>query len=362
MPVPRMEQPSEIFTMAEAATPEQVLEREKKSTRWIAILEKFGVLIFLLLLTLFFTYQNERFLSVRNVFNILADVSIYGIMAVGMTFVILTAGIDLSVGSLLAFCSMCGAAAIKGTSESRYTVGDPHAFGGFSWLVALLICLLIGTAAGYIQGKASTKLHVPPFVVTLGGMTVWRGGTLVVAGGSPISGFDPAYRWWGSGQVFGIPVPVVVFFFVVVAGYILLRYTRYGCQVYAVGGNLEAARLSGLRVDRVLTSVYVIMGLLAGLAGFILSARLSSAEAVAGEGYELRVIASVVIGGTSLFGGLGGIAGTVVGTVLIGVLLNGLVIMNVNPYYQQVIIGIIIVLAVAFDTFAKSRRGRVPGK
>jgi inositol transport system ATP-binding protein len=348
----------ETITMAKTATPEQALQRQRKSTRWMAILEKFGVVIFLLLLILFFTSQNERFLSVRNLFNILADVSIYGIMAVGMTFVILTAGIDLSVGSLLALCSMCGAAVIKGTGESRYAVADPHAFGGCSWLVALLICLVIGTAAGYIQGKATTKLCVPPFVVTLGGMTVWRGGTLLVAGGSPISGFDPAYRWWGTGQLFDIPVPVIVFFVVVLAGYILLRHTQYGRQVYAVGGNPEAARLSGLRVDRVLTTVYVLMGFLAGLAGFVLSARLSSAEAVAGEGYELRVIASVVIGGTSLFGGLGGIAGTVVGTVLIGVLLNGLVIMNVNPYYQQIIIGIIIVLAVAFDTFAKRSRGR----
>ena len=348
--------------MAQVATPDDILEREKKSTRWIAILERFGVLLFLFVLILFFTSQNERFLSVRNIFNILADVSIYGIMAVGMTFVILTAGVDLSVGSLLAFCSMCGAAAIKGTGESRYAPSDPHAFGGYGWLVALVICLVVGTIAGYIQGKASTKLHVPPFVVTLGGMTVWRGGTLVVAGGSPVSGFDLAYRWWGSGQIFGVPVPVLVFFIVAMAGFIVLRFTKYGRQVYAVGGNPEASRLSGLRVDRVLTSVYVIMGFLAGLAGFVLSARLSSAEAVAGEGYELRVIASVVIGGTSLFGGLGGIAGTVVGTVLIGVLLNGLVIMNVNPYYQQVIIGIIIVLAVAFDTFAKSRRGRAPGR
>jgi inositol transport system permease protein len=348
--------------MAQAATPDEILEQEKKSTRWIAILERFGVLLFLLVLILFFTSQNQRFLSLRNIFNILADVSIYGIMAVGMTFVILTAGVDLSVGSLLAFCSMCGAAAIKGTGESRYAPSDPHAFGGYGWLVALLICLMAGTVAGYIQGKTSTKLRVPPFVVTLGGMTVWRGGTLVVAGGSPVSGFDQAYRWWGSGQIFGVPVPVLVFFVVATAGYIVLRYTRYGRQVYAVGGNPEASRLSGLRVDRVLTSVYIIMGFLAGLAGFVLSARLSSAEAVAGEGYELRVIASVVIGGTSLFGGLGGIAGTVVGTVLIGVLLNGLVIMNVNPYYQQVIIGVIIVLAVAFDTFAKSRRGRAPGR
>ncbi|MBV8378680.1 MAG: ABC transporter permease [Verrucomicrobia bacterium] len=152
--------------------------------------------------------------------------------------------------------------------------------------------------------------------------------------------------------------PVRYFLAAVVVGYIALRYTPYGRHVYAAGGNPEAARLNGLRVDRILTSVYAIMGFLAGLAGFIQSARLSSAEATAGLGFELTVIASVVIGGTSLMGGIGGIAGTVVGTLLIGVLLNGLVIMNVNPYYQQIIIGVIIVLAVGFDAYAKSRRGR----
>jgi inositol transport system permease protein len=205
-------------------------------------------------------------------------------------------------------------------------------------------------------------MHVPAFIVTLGGMTLWRGATLMLSNGSPISGFDRAYRWWGRGDVLGIPFLVLISAAVAYTGFVILRYTRFGRYVYAVGDNPEAARLSGLDVDGVLIRVYAIMGCLAGLAGFILSARLSSSEAVAGEGYELRVIASVVIGGTSLFGGLGGIAGTIVGTLLIGVLLNGLVIMNVSAYSQQVIIGIIIVLAVAFDTFAKTHRGRAIGK
>jgi inositol transport system permease protein len=176
--------------MSESIATEEGLEREKRSTRWIELLEKFGVLFFLFVLIAFFAFQNQRFLSVRNIFNILADVSIYGVMAVGMTFVILTAGIDLSIGPLLAFCAMCGAAAVKGTGETRYAGASPHAFGGMSWLIALVICLFVGTAAGYLQGKASTKLRVPPFVVTLGGMTVWRGATLVIGGSSPFSGFD----------------------------------------------------------------------------------------------------------------------------------------------------------------------------
>jgi inositol transport system permease protein len=327
---------------------------ERRQITWIVILEKFGVLLFLVVLIVFFQLQNERFLSLRNVLNILSDVAIYGILSVGMTFVILTAGIDLSIGSLLAFSSMCGAVAVKSW--------PPVSAAGISWLVALAIALMVGSAAGYLHGQAMTKLRVPAFIVTLGGMTLWRGATLMLSNGSPVSGFDSSYRWWGRGDFLGIPSLVVISALVAAVGYITLRYTRFGRHVYAVGGNPEAARLSGLDVNGILSWVYVIMGCLSGLAGFILSARLSSAEAVAGEGYELRVIASVVIGGTSLFGGLGGIAGTIVGTLLIGVLLNGLVIVNVSAYSQQVIIGIIIVLAVAFDTFAKSRRGRLANR
>jgi inositol transport system permease protein len=258
----------------------------------------------------------------RNLFNILSDVSIYGVMAVGVTLVILTAGIDLSVGAILAFAAMSAAAVLKGTGESRAIPKDPLAFGGFAWLIALLVATGVGSICGWVQGFATTGLKVPPFVVTLGGMTVWRGATPVVGEGSPISGFAPELRWWGSGSFLFVPIPVWVFAVVTLSGFILLQYIRYGRQVYAVGGNPEAARLSGLRVNRILVSVYTIMGYLAGLAGFMEMACVDSAEAVAGEGFGLRVIASVVIGGTSLFGGLGGVFGTVVGTVLIGVLLN----------------------------------------
>lgn len=313
----------------------------------VAFLERYGVLLFLVVLIVLFATQNPRFISLRNVSNILTEVSIYGIIAVGMTCVILTGGVDLAVGSLLAFSAMCAAAVVM-------------ALGGafpMSWLVALVVACAVGTAAGYLQGKTVTKLNVPPFIVTLGGMTIWRGATLILNDGGPISGFDEGLRWWGRGDVLGVPVPVLVFIFVSALGYITLRYTRYGRSIYAVGGNPEAARLSGLNVKRILVSVYVLVGLLAGLSGFLLAARLGSAEAVAGVSYELRVIAAVVIGGTSLFGGLGGVGGTIIGSLLLGVLLNGLVMLNVSAYYQQVVIGIIIVIAVAFDTYAKSRRG-----
>jgi inositol transport system permease protein len=322
--------------------------RPRRAFDAVRFLERYGTLLFLLALVAIFTLLNERFLSARNLTNILTEVSIFGIIAVGMTYVILTGGVDLAVGSLLAFASMCGAWAVQ-------RLGGDVTLG---WLVALSIACVIGTAAGYVHGKAVTLLSVPPFIVTLGGMTIWRGATLILSDGGPISNLDEGYRWWGRGTVLGVPVPVLVFALVAAAGYVLQRYTRYGRQVYAVGGNPEAARLTGIDVKRVLVSVYVMVGFLAGLAGFLLSARLGSSEAVAGATYELRVIASVVIGGTSLFGGLGGVGGTIIGALLIGVLSNGLVMMNVSPYYQQVIIGAIIILAVAFDTYAKTRRAR----
>jgi inositol transport system permease protein len=312
----------------------------------IAWLRKYGTMLFLALLIVFFTCENQRFISLRNLTNILTEGSIYGIIAVGMTFVIVTAGVDLAVGSLLAFAGMAGAYA------SRSFGADVS----LSWLIALATATTVGAAAGYLQGRAVTLLRIPPFIVTLGGMTIWRGATLILNDGAPISGFDAGFRWWGTGTIVQIPVPVVLFALVAAAGYIVQRYTRYGRHVYAVGGNPEAARLNGLNVPGIITSVYLIVGVLSGLAGFLQSARLGAAEATAGTGYELRVIASVVIGGASLSGGRGGIGGTIIGALLIGVLTNGLVIMRVSSYWQQVVIGLIIVAAVAFDTFAKSRR------
>lgn len=330
---------------------------EPRSLKVAEVVERYAILIFLVGLIVFFALQHDRFLSARNVTNILTEVSIFGVIAVGMTFVILTAGIDLAVGSILAFCAMCAAVVVKGTAN-RFTVSDVEAFLGFGWLIALLMCLGIGAAIGLLHGKIISRLNVPAFVATLGGLTVWRGLTLLVGNGGPISGFDAGYRAWASSTILGlpIPVPVLVFALIAIAGHITLRHTRYGRQVYAVGGNVEAARLSGVNVGLVVTSVYVISGALAGLAGFLLSARLNSAEAVAGTGYELRVIASVVIGGTSLFGGIGTIGGTIIGALIIAVMLNGLVMMNVSSYTQDVVVGCIIVLAIVFDQFLKKRK------
>jgi inositol transport system permease protein len=323
------------------------------------VLARLAPVIFLVLLMAGFALAEPRFLSTINLLNVLRQVSISGLLAIGMTFVILTAGIDLSVGSLLAFCGIAAAIVAKGSSAGNFSLGADGAAAGFGWGTACLVAVVIGLVGGGIQGLAITRAKVPPFVVTLGGMSVFRGAALLLSGGGPISGFDEGFRFWGQGRIGGIPTPVLIFLGFAIVAHIVLRYTRFGRTVYAVGGNPEAARLSGLKVNRVLLSVYLIMGFFAGLGGFVLASRLNSAEAVAGLGYELTVIASVVIGGTSLFGGVGTIFGTVIGAVLIGVLLNGLVLLNVSSYIQQIIIGLIIVLAVAFDTFAKSRRRRV---
>jgi inositol transport system permease protein len=315
----------------------------------------FAPVIFLLALMIVFAVLEPRFLSSVNLFNVMRQISITGLVAIGMTFVILTAGIDLSVGSLLALAGLAAAIVAKGGIESRFSVGVETEAAGYGWFLAMIVAIAVGVLGGWLQGFSITRLKVPPFVVTLGGLSAFRGAALLIAGGGPISGFEADYVWWGQGRIGPFPVPVIVFLIFAAIAHIVLAYTRFGRHVYAVGGNVEAARLAGLPVRRVLVLVYVIVGFFTGLAGFVLSARLNSSEAVAGIGYELTVIASVVIGGTSLFGGTGSVVGTVIGSILIGVLINGLVLMNVSSYVQQIIIGVIIVLAVAFDQFAKSR-------
>ncbi|RKP46176.1 ABC transporter permease [Pararobbsia silviterrae] len=316
-----------------------------------ALAAKFAPTIFLIALMVLFTTLAPRFLSSVNLFNVLRQVSIYGILAIGMSFVILTRGIDLSVGALVALTGLVGAVVAHGGVEGHFTL--PFAHDGLSWPFAAAAAILVGGLAGLVQGLLVARFAVPAFVVTLGGMTAFRGLALIVGNGSPVSGFSDAFGWWGRGMIGPVPVPVVVFAVIAIAAAYLLSATRYGRAVYAIGSNPEAARLCGLNVRGVLTSVYVLTGLLAGLGGFLLASRLNSAEAVAGTQYELTVIAAVVIGGTSLYGGKGGIAGTVIGTLLIGVLLNGLVILNVSPYIQQLLIGVIIVAAVTFDVAIK---------
>ena len=322
---------------------------------WVALIGQFGALIVLIIICMVFAYLEPAFVSQRNIFNVLRQVSIYGLLAVGMTFVILTGGIDLSIGSVLAFAGLVAASVEKG-GRGLLSVGAAGESAGYGIPAALASAILVGLLAGLLQGFTVSKLKVPPFIVTLGGMSVFRGAALLWSGGQPISAFRDAYKVLGQGFIGPVPIPVIIFLSCALIGFIVLTYTRYGRYIYAIGGNHEAARLSGLSTGGLLMSVYVISGFFAGFSGFLLSSRLNSAEQVAGVGYELTVIAGVVIGGTSLFGGEGGIFGTVVGILLIGVLSNGLTLLNVNPYYQQIVVGLIIVFAVYFDQIVKRRR------
>lgn len=335
------------------ATPGAAASQQKRD--WVALFGQFGALIVLIVIAIVFYLLEPQFASQRNLFNIARQVSIYGILAVGMTFVILTGGIDLSVGSVLAFAGLVAASVEKGC-RGLLCVGAAGEAEGYGVPAAMAAAIGIGLVAGLLQGLGVSKLKVPAFVVTLGGMSVFRGAALLWSEGQPISAFRDQYKYLGQGFIGPVPIPVLIFATLALVGFIALRYTRYGRRIYAVGGNQEAARLSGLNTTWLLTSVYIISGLCAGFAGFLLSSRLNSAEQVAGIGYELTVIAGVVIGGTSLFGGEGGIFGTVVGIVLIGVLSNGLTLLNVNPYWQQIAVGLIIVFAVFFDQWVKRRR------
>jgi inositol transport system permease protein len=321
--------------------------------RVFALLGRLAPVLFLLLLIAIFASQQPRFLLPLNLFNVLRQVSIYGIIAVGMTFVILIRGIDLSVGSLVAMSGLVAAVIADGGIAGRFPLSPDGA--GLGWGLAAVAAVSAGTLAGLLQGLAVAKLAVPAFVVTLGGMTIFRGLALTIGNGGPISGFDESFGWWGRGMIGPVPVPVIVFAAVALVAHFVLTQTRFGRAVYALGSNPEAARLSGINTARMTIFVYGIVGFCSGLGGFMLTSRLNSAEAVAGAGYELTAIAAVVIGGTSLYGGTGSIWGTVVGALLTGVLMNGLVIMNVSPYTQQILVGLIIIAAVAFDVFIKGQ-------
>ncbi|WP_198400551.1 ribose ABC transporter permease [Vibrio cholerae] len=295
-------------------------------------------LIALLFLVVVVSFLNPNFFTVDNLLNILRQTSVNAIIAVGMTLVILTAGIDLSVGSVLALCGAFAATLV----EMEVPV-----------LVAVPTALLAGATLGAISGIIIAKGKVQAFIATLVTMTLLRGVTMVYTDGRPIStGFtDTAdtFAWFGTGYALGIPVPVWLMVVVFAGAWYLLNHTRFGRYVYAVGGNESATRLSGINVDRVKIGVYAICGLLAALAGIIVTSRLSSAQPTAGMGYELDAIAAVVLGGTSLMGGKGRIMGTLIGALIIGFLNNALNLLDVSSYYQMIAKAVVILLAVLVD-------------
>jgi ribose transport system permease protein len=307
------------------------------------VLESGGPLLGLAVLIVFFTFASEFFLSVRNIFNVLQQISVLAIVALGQTLVIITAGIDLSVGSVLAL----------GGAVTGWTFAE----AGWPMWLAVLAGLGIGAVAGFVNGLLITFGRLPPFIATLAMLSAARGFAQLVTGGEPISGYPSWFQDIGSYELFNsVPASVILVGVLYLLGWAYLRYRASGRALYAVGGNEEVARLSGIPNTRLKIQVYTVAGLLSAVAGLVVAARLNSVQPTAGLGLELDAIAAVVIGGASLAGGAGSVVATLVGALIIGVLRNGLNLLNVSSFWQQVVIGGVIAGAVLLDTLRKRTR------
>ncbi|MDO4320952.1 MAG: ribose ABC transporter permease [Lachnospiraceae bacterium] len=315
---------------------EQVKEKNRKKFQ-VSELSQYGIYFAFIVLCIIFAISNPVFLSLGNIINILRQISFNAILAMGMTMVIITGGIDLSVGSVLAIAAVVSASFIK-TAEPVLPVGG-----------AVLAGLAIGALCGFFNGLFVTAGNLPPFIATMVMMTIARGGAQLYTKGRPVSGLLPGFTFLGSGFILGIPVPVYLLAVVVLITYFILNKTRTGRWIYAVGGNESAARASGIKVHRVKMTAYIYCGMLAAFVGLIMTARLNSASPVVGDGYELDAIAAAVIGGTSMEGGKGKVFNVLLGALIIGTISNGLDILNVSSYWQQIVKGLIILVAVLID-------------
>ncbi|MFR6885593.1 ABC transporter permease subunit [Streptococcus pneumoniae] len=295
--------------------------------------------IALIILMAVITIINSNFLTANNLLNLLLQVTSNALIAFGMTFVILTGGIDLSVGSILALSSALTAGLLG---------------SGMPVTLAILISLILGCILGMMNGLLISYGKLAPFIVTLATMTIFRGATLVYTNGNPITkGLSDTFlfQFLGQGYIVGIPFPVIIMFIVFIVLYVLLHKTAFGKSVYAIGGNEKAAYISGVKLNKVKIIIYSISGIMASISGLIITSRLSSAQPTAGASYEMDAIAAVVLGGTSLSGGKGRILGTLIGALIIGVLNNGLNIIGVSVFWQQVVKGVVILIAVLIDRF-----------
>ncbi|MCB9992090.1 MAG: ABC transporter permease [Hyphomicrobiaceae bacterium] len=301
-----------------------------------------GLFLVLLVLTVIAALISDAFLNPFNLVNVLRQIALYGIVSMGLTFVILTAGIDLSVGSIVAVVAVLTAMLLN---------------MGLAVPLVLLVALACGAALGLVNGIGITLIKIPPFIMTLGTMVMLRGLALTISDGRPIDVASTVgnYAWIGRGSALGLPIAVWIFAGVAVIGFVVLSFTRFGRNVYAVGSNPEAAHLSGINVRRVLLGVYTISGLLAALTSVIFVSRLSVGEPTAGTGLELEAIAISVIGGTSLFGGQGGIVGTAIGAAILAVLANIMNLVGISPFTQQIVKGAIIIVAVSSEVLRRRR-------
>ncbi len=298
-----------------------------------------GVAVGFLVLFILFSVLTPSFYQPSNILDIMLQSSINGVIAVGMTLVVMTKGIDLSVGSIVGLSSMVAASML------------PHGFA-----LGVASGLFVGLACGLFNGILIAKLKLPDFIVTLGTMSIFRGFALIYTDGQPIYGIDKTFRAVFAGKLAEIPTPVVIAIAIAVLIFLLVRYTTAGEQIISVGGNEEAAKLSGIAVDRVKIGVYAISGVLSAVAGFILVARIGAAEPIGGTGFELQAIGASVIGGASLFGGVGNALGSLIGALTLGAMRNGLTLLNVPSFWQFVATGVVVILAVLADQATRSRR------
>ena len=300
------------------------------------LLKRYGIVLVLLLMVVILSLLTPTFLKPQNLINIIRQVSIVSIIAFGSTFVLITSGVDLSPGSVLALASVVAAS-------------QAHP-GQNPLIVPILVGLGVGAFAGFINGSIIAGFRIPPFIATLGMFTTARGAALLFTNGKPIGDFSKEFNFIGGGQIAGVPFPIILLVVVGLISYLLLHHTRFGKYTFAIGGNEQAALISGINVSKYKVLIYTYAGLMAGISAVILSARVESGQPGAGVGFEFDAITAAVIGGTSLSGGIGSIPGTIVGALIIGVLNNGMDLLNVSAYWQQVMRGAIIVGAVILDT------------
>lgn len=313
--------------------------------KYLEQFKRFQSVLALALMVIALALMTDKFFTVDNSLNVLRQICANLCLSIGMTIIILSGGIDLSVGSMLALSGAVAAGLLK----NGVVIPGTDVFIEVTVSGAILAGLIVGTALGWFNGFVITRFKLPPFVATLGMLSIARGLTMLWTGGFPITRLGDSFGFMGSGHFIGIPMPVLISAALIAVFVVLMKRTRFGRNVYAVGGNEKAATLSGLNVNRIKLLVYTLGGTLSGVAGLLVTARLDSATPNAGLSYELDSIAAVVIGGTSLNGGRGSIMGTVLGCLIIGVLNNGLVLLEVSPFWQQVIKGLVILVAVALD-------------
>jgi inositol transport system permease protein len=318
-----------------------------------SIFSKYGIFLIFIVMVVAASILSPAFLSPINLINIVRQMSVVGLIALGVTGVIVSAGIDLSSGSVVGLTAVVAASLAQSSDASGPFYPGVHV----PLIVAVLAACVVGALVGLINGSLVAKTGIPPFIATLGSYTAIRGLALLYTGGRPISDLTDAYDFIGQGAVFGVPVPIIILVIMAVVTHILYAHTKFGKYIYAIGGNEQAARVSGIDAAKYKMLIYVYASFLAGLAGVVVSARIGSGQPGLGVGYELDAIAAAVIGGTSLSaGGIGTVAGTIIGALIIGVLNNILDLMNVSAYWQQIIKGCIIVGAVILDQL--KQRGR----